>query len=321
MNAGYADEAKRWRAWLIRAIGGEPSLVQILYGIGGERFMPERTLPWLSGYEGAKPVRVGNAAAAQLQRDIYGEVLDALFQSRNRRLVSDAADWMLQIELLNHLEKIWEFPDEGIWEVSGPRRHFTHSKVMAWVAFDRGVKSIEQFGFVGPLDHWRRLRQCIHDDVCQNGFDADLGAFTQGYGVMQLDASLLMIALVGVLAPEDKRVRGTVEAIEQRLVVDGFVRRYDTQIAEDGLPAGEGAFLACTCWLVDNLVLLGRLDDARQLFERLLAVRNDLGLLSEEYDPTEKRLVGKSSQVGKKPASPVALETRGQLTVKMPEWE
>jgi GH15 family glucan-1,4-alpha-glucosidase len=295
MNAGCADEAKRWRAWLIRAIGGEPSLVQILYGIGGERFMPERTLPWLSGYEGAKPVRVGNAAAAQLQLDIYGEVLDALFQSRNRRLVSDAADWMLQIELLKHLEKIWEFPDEGIWEVRGPRRHFTHSKVMAWVAFDRGVKSIEQFGFVGPLDHWRRLRQCIHDDVCQNGFDADLGAFTQSYGVKQLDASLLMIALVGFLPPEDKRVRGTVEAIEQRLVVDGFVRRYDTQIAEDGLPAGEGAFLACTCWLVDNLVLLGRLDDARQLFERLLAVRNDLGLLSEEYDPTE-RLVGNFPQ-------------------------
>ncbi len=258
--------------------------------------MPERTLPWLTGYEGAKPVRVGNAAAAQLQLDIYGEVLDALFQSRNRRLVSDAADWMLQIELLKHLEKIWEFPDEGIWEVRGPRRHFTHSKVMAWVAFDRGVKSIEQFGFVGPLDHWRRLRQRIHDDVCQNGFDVELGAFTQSYGVKQLDASLLMIALVGFLPPEDKRVRGTVEAIEQHLVVDGFVRRYDTQTAEDGLPAGEGAFLACSCWLVDNLVLLGRLGDARQLFERLLAVRNDLGLLSEEYDPTAKRLVGNFPQ-------------------------
>ena len=296
MNAGYVDEAKRWRAWLVRAIGGEPSLVQILYGIGGERFMPERTLPWLSGYEGAKPVRVGNAAAAQLQLDIYGEVLDALFQSRNRRLVTDAADWMLQIELLKHLEKIWEFPDEGIWEVRGPRRHFTHSKVMAWVAFDRGVKSIEQFGFVGPLNHWRRLRQRIHDDVCRNGFDAELGAFTQSYGVKQLDASLLMIALVGFLPPEDKRVRGTVEAIEQHLVVDGFVRRYDTQTAEDGLRAGEGAFLACSCWLVDNLVHLGRLDDARQLFERLLAVRNDLGLLSEEYDPTAKRLIGNFPQ-------------------------
>jgi GH15 family glucan-1,4-alpha-glucosidase len=296
MNAGYAEEAKRWRAWLIRAIGGEPSLVQILYGIGGERFMPERTLPWLPGYEGAKPVRVGNAAAAQLQLDIYGEVLDALYQSRHRGLVSDAADWMLQIELLKHLEKIWEFPDEGIWEVRGPRRHFTHSKVMTWVAFDRGVKSIEQFGFVGPLDHWRRLRQRIHDDVCQNGFDAELGAFTQSYGVKQLDASLLMIALVGFLPPEDERVRGTVEAIERHLVVDGFVRRYDTQTAEDGLPVGEGAFLACSFWLVDNLVLLGRVDDARQLFERLLALRNDLGLLSEEYDPAAKRLVGNFPQ-------------------------
>jgi GH15 family glucan-1,4-alpha-glucosidase len=296
MNAGYAEEAKRWRAWLIRAIGGEPSLMQILYGIGGERFIPERTLPWLPGYAGAKPVRVGNAAATQLQLDIYGEVLDALYQSRQRGLVSDASDWMLQIELLKHLEKIWEFPDEGIWEVRGPRRHFTHSKVMTWVAFDRAVKSIEQFGFVGPLDHWRRLRQRIHDDVCQNGFDAELGAFTQSYGVKQLDASLLMIALVGFLPPEDERVRGTVEAIERHLVVDGFVRRYDTQTAEDGLPVGEGAFLACSFWLVDNLVLLGRLDDARQLFERLLALCNDLGLLSEEYDPGAKRLVGNFPQ-------------------------
>jgi GH15 family glucan-1,4-alpha-glucosidase len=296
MNAGYADEAMRWRGWLIRAIGGEPSLVQILYGIGGERFMPERTLPWLSGYEGAKPVRVGNAAAVQLQLDIYGEVLDALYQSRNRRLISDAADWMLQIELLKHLEKIWESPDEGIWEVRGPPRHFTYSKVMAWVAFDRGVKSIEQFGLVGPLDHWRRLRQRIHDDVCQTGFDPELGAFTQSYGVKQLDASLLMIALVGFLPPEDKRVRGTVEAIERHLIVDGFVRRYDTQAAGDGLPAGEGAFLACSFWLVDNLVLLGRLDEARQLFGRLLSVRNDLGLLSEEYDPAAKRLVGNFPQ-------------------------
>ncbi len=296
MNAGYAEEAKRWRAWLIRAIGGEPSLMQILYGIGGERFIPERTLPWLPGYAGAKPVRVGNAAATQLQLDIYGEVLAALYQSRQRGLVSDASDWMLQIELLKHLEKIWEFPDEGIWEVRGPRRHFTHSKVMTWVAFDRAVKSIEQFGFVGPLDHWRRLRQRIHDDVCQNGFDAELGAFTQSYGVKQLDASLLMIALVGFLPPEDERVRGTVEAIERHLVVDGFVRRYDTQTAEDGLPVGEGAFLACSFWLVDNLVLLGRLDDARQLFERLLALCNDLGLLSEEYDPGAKRLVGNFPQ-------------------------
>jgi GH15 family glucan-1,4-alpha-glucosidase len=296
MNAGYAHEAMRWRAWLIRALGGEPALVQILYGLGGERYTLERTLPWLSGYAGSKPVRVGNAAAGQLQLDIYGEVLDALYQSRKRRLVTDAADWMLQIELLKHLETIWELPDEGIWEVRGPRRHFTYSKIMAWVAFDRAVKSIEEFGFVGPLDHWRRLRQRIHDDVCAKGFDPEQGVFTQSYGSKELDASLLMIALAGFLPPEDNRVRGTVEAIERRLMVDGLVRRYDTQTAADGLPGGEGVFLACSFWLVDNLVLLGRLDEARGLFERLLALRNDLGLLSEEYDPVAKRLVGNFPQ-------------------------
>ena len=296
MNAGYANEATRWRAWLIRAIGGEPALVQVLYGLGGERYIPERMLPWLSGYGGAKPVRAGNAATGQLQLDIYGEVLDALYQSRKRRLVTDAADWMLQIELLKHLEKIWELPDEGIWEVRGPRRHFTYSKVMAWVAFDRAVKSIEEFGFVGPLDHWRHLRQHIHDDICAKGFDPKQGVFTQSYGGKELDASLLMMALVGFLPPDDKRLRGTVEAIEQRLMANGFVRRYDTQTAEDGLPAGEGAFLACSFWLVDNLVLLGRCDDARGLFERLLALRNDLGLLSEEYDIAAKRLVGNFPQ-------------------------
>ena len=296
MNGGYADEARQWRAWLIRALGGEPALVQVLYGVGGERHIPECTLPWLSGYGGARPVRVGNAATGQLQLDIYGEVLDAFYQSRKRRLVTDAKDWMLQIELLKHLEKIWELPDEGIWEVRGPRRHFTYSKMMAWVAFDRAVKSIEEFGFVGPLDHWRHLRQHIHDDICAKGFDPEQNAFTQSYGAKELDASLLMMALVGFLPPDDKRLRGTVEAIERRLVVDGFVRRYDTQTAEDGLPAGEGVFLACSFWLVDNLVLLGRLDDARSLFERLLALRNDLGLLSEEYDPAANRLVGNFPQ-------------------------
>ncbi|MGH6843197.1 MAG: glycoside hydrolase family 15 protein [Methylocella sp.] len=296
MNGGYAGEAMRWRGWLIRALGGEPALVQVLYGLGGERNIPERTLPWLAGYAGATPVRAGNAAAGQLQLDIYGEVLDALYHSRKRRLVTDAADWMLQIELLKHLEKIWALPDEGIWEVRGPSRHFTYSKVMAWVAFDRAVKSIEDFGFVGPLDHWRRLRQRIHDDVCANAFDPEQGAFTQSYGGKDLDASLLLMALVGFLPPDDRRLAGTVDAIERRLMVDGFVRRYDTQTAGDGLPVGEGAFLACSFWLVDNLVLLGRLDDARILFERLLALRNDLGLLSEEYDPSAKRLVGNFPQ-------------------------
>jgi GH15 family glucan-1,4-alpha-glucosidase len=296
MNGGYANEAMRWRSWLIRALGGEPALVQILYGLGGERHVPERTLPWLSGYAGSQPVRVGNAAADQLQLDIYGEVLDALYHSRKRRLVVDAADWMLQCELLKHLEKIWELPDEGIWEVRGPRRHFTYSKVMAWVAFDRAVKSIEEFGFVGPLDHWRRLRQRIHDDVCANGFDPEQGAFTQSYGGKDLDASLLMMALVGFLPPDDKRLLGTVHAIERRLMVDGLVRRYDTQMGADGLPGSEGVFLACSFWLVDNFVILGRLDDAHRLFEGLLALRNDLGLLSEEYDPAAKRLVGNFPQ-------------------------
>jgi GH15 family glucan-1,4-alpha-glucosidase len=296
MNAGCAVEARRWRDWLIRALGGEPALVQVVYGVGGERQMPEHTLPWLPGYAGSKPVRVGNAAAGQLQLDIYGEVLDAFYQSRKRRLVTDAADWMLQCELLKHLETIWALPDEGIWEVRGPRRHFTYSKIMAWVAFDRAVRSIEEFGFVGPADHWRRLRQMIHDDVCAKGFDPGLGSFTQSYGGKELDASLLMIALVGFLPSDDKRVRGTVEAIERRLMSDGFVRRYDTQESIDGLPAGEGSFLACSFWLVDNLVLLGRLSDAMALFERLLALRNDLGLLAEEYDPATGRLAGNYPQ-------------------------
>jgi GH15 family glucan-1,4-alpha-glucosidase len=296
MNGGYAHEAMRWRGWLIRALGGEPALVQVLYGLGGERSIPERTLPWLSGYGGAKPVRAGNAATAQLQLDIFGEVLDALYQSRKRHLVVDAADWMLQRELLKHLEKIWELPDEGIWEVRGPRRHFTHSKIMTWVAFDRAVKSIEEFGFVGPLDNWRRLRQRIHDDICANGFDPKQGTFTQSYGGKELDASLLMMALVGFLPPDDKRLLGTVDAIERRLMVDGLVRRYDPQSGADGLPGSEGVFLACSFWLVDNFVLLGRLDDAHRLFEGLLALRNDLGLLSEEYDPAAKRLVGNFPQ-------------------------
>jgi GH15 family glucan-1,4-alpha-glucosidase len=296
MNAGYAEEARRWRSWLIRALGGEPALVKVIYGLGGERDFPEHTLPWLSGYASSQPVRVGNAAVDQLQLDIYGEVLDAFYQSRKRRLVTDAADWMLQHELLKHLEKIWEEPDEGIWEVRGPRRHFTYSKIMVWVAFDRAVKSIEEFGFVGPLDHWRRLRQHIHDDICAKGFSTELGAFTQSYGAKDLDASLLMMSLVGFLPPTDKRVHSTVEAIERHLTVDGLVSRYDTRVGTDGMPAGEGTFLACSFWLVDNLVLLGRLNDAHALFERLLSLRNDLGLLSEEYDSTSKRLIGNYPQ-------------------------
>lgn len=296
MNAGYTKEAMKWRRWLINALGGEPAKVQILYGIDGERRVPEQVVPWLSGYGGARPVRIGNAAAGQLQLDIYGEVLDVLYHSRKRGAVDDDDDWALQCEFLKHLETIWEQPDEGIWEVRGQRRHFTLSKVMAWVAFDRAVKGIEELGLKGPLHHWRRLRARIHDEVCEKGFDPAIGAFTQSYGSKELDASLLMIGLVGFLPPDDERVRGTVEAIQRRLMPDGFVRRYDTRTATDGLPVGEGAFLACSFWLVDNLVLLGRLDEARQLFERLLAVRNDVGLLAEEYDPETKRLVGNFPQ-------------------------
>ena len=296
MNAGFATEALRWRAWLIRALGGEPALVQAVYGVGGERHLPECILPWLSGYAGSKPVRVGNAATGQLQLDIYGEVLDAFYQSRKRRLVTDARDWMLQRELLKHLEKVWRLPDEGIWEVRGPKRHFTYSKVMAWVAFDRAVRSVEEFGFVGPVDHWRKVRQEVHDDVCAKAFNGEIGAFTQSYGGTALDASLLLIALTGFLPPDDKRVRSTVDAVEQKLKADGFVYRYETEAGVDGLPAGEGAFLACSFWLVDNLVLQGRFEEAEDLFERLLAVRNDLGLLSEEYDPKSRRLLGNYPQ-------------------------
>lgn len=296
MNSGYAKEALRWRQWLARAIGGEPALAQILYGIGGERNIPELSLPWLSGYAGSQPVRIGNAAVNQLQLDIFGEVLDAFYQSRKRELAACDEDWPLQCALLDHLETIWREPDEGIWEVRGPRRHFTHSKVMVWVAFDRGVKSIEEFGLPGRLEHWRCLRQTVHDDVCANAFNAELGAFTQSYGATELDASALMIPLVGFLPPEDIRAKGTVDAIMRRLMVDGFVRRYDTRAGDDGLPSGEGMFLACSFWLVDNLVLLERRDEAIRLFERLLSARTDLGLLAEEYDVLSGRLVGNFPQ-------------------------
>jgi GH15 family glucan-1,4-alpha-glucosidase len=296
MNAGQLNEAKSWRKWLLRALAGEPSLVQTVYGINGERRLPEMSLPWLTGYGQSQPVRIGNAAAGQLQLDIFGEVIDLLYQSRIRGLIEDDDDWALQNELLKHLETIWDQPDEGIWEVRGGRRHFTHSKIMTWVAFDRAVKSIENFGLPGPLDHWRTLRQIIHAEICAKAYNAELGTFTQSYGSKELDASLLLIALVGFLPPEDKRVRGTIEAIERDLMADGFVRRYNSSTVADGLPPGEGAFLACSFWLVDNLILLGRHADANRMFERLVGLSNDLGLLAEEYDPSEKRLLGNFPQ-------------------------
>jgi len=296
MNGGYYMEAEAWRDWLLRAMAGSPAQLQPLYGLAGERRLTEWEAPWLPGYEGSRPVRIGNAAEGQLQLDVIGEVMDALHQGRSGRLTASDAGWNLQLTLLAHLETIWQQPDRGIWEVRGNPRHFTHSKAMVWVAFDRCIKSAEQFGLPAPLDHWRALRARIHDDVCRNGFNARRGSFVQSYGSTELDASLLLLALVGFLPPTDARIRGTVEAIERHLMVDGFVLRYDPGKSDDGLPEGEGAFLACSFWLVDNYVLLGRYDDAERLFERLLALANDVGLLAEEYDPRSKRQVGNFPQ-------------------------
>jgi GH15 family glucan-1,4-alpha-glucosidase len=296
MNCGYYEEAEAWRAWLLRALAGDPSQVQIMYGLAGEHRLTEWEVPWLPGYQGACPVRIGNAASEQTQLDIYGEVMDALHHGRAGRLAANEAGWALQQELLKHLETIWMKPDEGIWEVRGGPRQFTYSKVMAWVAFDRAIKSVEQFGLEGPTDHWRALRRQIHDEVCRKAFDDHLGTFVQSYGAKELDASVLLIPLVGFLSPDDPRVRGTVEAIERHLMVDGFVLRYDPSTGHDGLPGSEGAFLACSFWLADNLVLTGRSEDARRLFQRLLALRNDVGPLSEEYDSCAKRLVGNFPQ-------------------------
>lgn len=296
MNGGHYEEARAWRGWLLRAVAGDPAEVQIMYGIMGQRRLTEWEVPWLSGYEASVPVRIGNAAEGQLQLDVYGEIMDALYQGRHGRLAVAEAAWALQRALLEHLAKIWQQPDEGIWEVRGGRRRFTYSRVMAWVAFDRAVKSVETLGMDGPVDHWRALRKSIHDEVCAQAFDTGIGAFTQSYGSQDLDASVLLMPLVGFLPPSDARVRSTVEAIERRLMVDGLVRRYDTASGQDGLPGREGVFLACSFWLADNYVLLGRREDARRLFERLLSLRNDVGLLSEEYDPHARRLVGNFPQ-------------------------
>jgi GH15 family glucan-1,4-alpha-glucosidase len=296
MEAGHEGEAAAWHDWLLRAVAGSPDQMQIMYGLAGERRLPEWEIPWLPGYEGAKPVRIGNAAANQRQLDIYGEVMDMLFQARRRGLAGSATEWHLQKALLRHLETVWRQPDEGIWEVRGGQRHFTHSKVMCWVAFDRAVKSVEHFGCDGPLDHWRHLRQQIHDEICREAFDADLGSFVQSYGSRQLDASLLLLPLVGFLPAGDARMVGTVRAIERRLRHGGLVLRYDTAAAPDGLPAGEGAFLACSFWLADNLILQGRLEEGRELFEHLLGLCNDVGLLAEEYDPHTGRMVGNFPQ-------------------------
>ena len=296
MAAGFVEEAQAWRQWLLRAVAGDPSQLQIMYGLAGERRLQEMTLGWLAGYEGARPVRIGNAASDQLQLDVYGEVMDALHLSRKLGLGEPGATWPLERNLVNFLEQRWQEPDEGIWEVRGPRRHFVHSKVMAWVAFDRAVQAIEQQGCDGPLGRWRAVRDSIHASVCEHGFDRALGTFVQSYGSQEVDASLLLIPIVGFLPATDPRMLGTVRAIEAQLLKGGFVARYRTQPLLDGLPEGEGAFLACTFWLADNYRLQGRLDEARAVFERLAALANDVGLLSEEYDPAARRLVGNFPQ-------------------------
>jgi GH15 family glucan-1,4-alpha-glucosidase len=297
--AGYTEEAAAWRSWLLRAVAGDPADLQIMYGAAGERRLTEFEVDGLPGYEGSSPVRVGNAASNQFQLDVYGEVMDSAYEARRGGLPASDEGWGLLQSLMQFLAVEWDSPDEGIWEVRGPRRHFTHSKVMAWVAADRAVRLCEEFGREGPVDRWRKLRDEIHAEVLARGYDAERGAFVQSYGSRLLDAALLMIPLVGFLPASDERVRNTVAAIQRELVEDGFVRRYEESqdAAEvDGLPPGEGAFLPCTFWLVDNLALLGRVDEARELFGRLLELRSPLGLLAEEYDSALGRLVGNYPQ-------------------------
>jgi len=294
--AGYQEEAIAWREWLLRAVAGSPDDLQILYGVVGERRLDEYEVGWLPGYGGAVPVRVGNAASQQFQLDVYGEVMDTLHLARAAGLEPEPHAWQIQLALLKFLESNWQQPDEGIWEVRGPRRHFTHSKVMAWVAFDRAVKDMEAFGLDGPVERWRQVRDAIHAQVCAAGYDARGNTFVQSYGSPHLDASLLLIPQVGFLPPDDPRVRGTVEAIQRNLVVDGLVLRYSTATDADALPPGEGAFLPCSFWLADSLVLIGRREEGEALFERLLALSNDLGLLSEEYDPRERHMLGNFPQ-------------------------
>ena len=296
MNAGYYEEAKMWRDWLLRAAAGSPRQIQIMYGLRGERRLTEWQVPWLPGYGNSQPVRIGNAAHNQRQLDIFGEVMDALHQARQGGLGANEAGWTLQRELLAHLETIWRERDDGVWEVRSGPEHFTYSKAMAWLAYDRAVRSAEAFGLPGPVDHWRSVRAAIHRDICERGFNAELGSFVRAYGGKELDASLLLLPAIGFLPPHDVRIRGTVAAIERGLLRDGFVLRYDTGLSDDGLPAGEGLFIACSFWLADAYLMLGRRHEAVALFERLLSLCNDVGLLSEEYEPRTHRLVGNFPQ-------------------------
>jgi GH15 family glucan-1,4-alpha-glucosidase len=294
--SGYREEAIAWRGWLLRAAAGRPEEMQIMYGLAGERRLTELELPWLPGYEGSRPVRIGNAAYSQLQLDVCGELMDALHVARKYDIEPDPDAWRIQTLLMGFVADKWNEPDEGIWEVRGPRRHFTHSKLMAWVAADRAIASAQSCGLEAPLHEWCLLRQRIREDILRNGYDAERNAFVQHYGGKALDAALLMIPLVGFLPPNDPRVVGTVEAIRRELLVDGFVLRYQPDPSLDGVPGVEGAFLACSFWLADNLTLMGRYDEAVELFERLLAIGNDVGLLAEEYDPVERRQLGNFPQ-------------------------
>ena len=297
INSGYLDEARAWRDWLVRAMAGSVEQMQIMYGLGGERRLEEWEVPWLDGFEGSRPVRIGNAASGQVQLDVYGEVMSVLHVARVGG-IPDANDaWSMQKAMLEQLETLWQQPDSGLWEGRGPPRHFTFSKIMAWVAFDRCIKSAEMFDVdQAPIERWRAIRDDIHDDICRKGFDPELGSFVQSYGSRSLDASLLLLPAFGFLPPDDPRVRGTIEAIERGLMVGGLVQRYDTQDGSDGLPPGEGTFLACSFWLANALAAIGRVDDACALFERLLTLRNDVGLLAEEYDPVAGRQLGNVPQ-------------------------
>lgn len=300
LRTGYHEEARAWREWLLRAVAGDPENLQIMYGVAGERELAEAELSWLPGYENSQPVRIGNGAAGQLQLDVYGEVTEALHLGHMTGLARNDHANLLQLKLIRYLEDHWNEPDEGIWEVRGPRRHFVHSKVMAWVAVDRTVKLIESGEVDGPLERWRDLRDEIHRDVCEHGYDKERNTFTQSYGSQELDASLLLIPQMGFLPPDDKRVIGTIEAIQRELsTLDGFILRYPTagdEAGVDGLEGDEGAFLACSFWMADDLAMIGRVDEARKLFERLLSLRNDLGLLAEEWDPRRQRQVGNFPQ-------------------------
>jgi len=296
LDAGYREEADAWRRWLLRAAAGLPEQLRIMYGIAGGRWLPEIDVPWLPGYENSRPVRVGNHAVEQRQLDVYGEVMDAFHVARESALRPLGETWRLQKSLLKHLERAWREEDQGIWEVRGPPRAFTHSRLMCWVAFDRAVKSVEHFGLEGPVERWRTIRDEIHEDVCSRGFDSQRGTFVQHYGGTALDASLLLLPQTGFLPPGDPRVVATIAAIERELKRDGFVLRYATAEVDDGLEGGEGAFLACSFWLADAYAMTGRLDDAVEMFERLLAVRNDIGLLAEEYDPVARRQLGNFPQ-------------------------